>query len=63
VPRGRNGTFEPKIIPPHERRFTGFDDKILSMYTRGITTRDLQGHLKEIYGVQNIAKRCAQKYA
>ncbi len=52
VPRDRNGTFEPKIIPPHERRFTGFDDKILSMYARGMTTRDIQGHLKEIYGVE-----------
>jgi len=52
IPRDRNGTFEPKIIPPHERRFTGFDDKILSMYARGMTTRDIQGHLKEIYGVE-----------
>jgi putative transposase len=55
VPRDRNGTFEPKIIPPHKRRFTGFDDKILSMYARGMTTRDIQGHLKEIYGVDVAA--------
>lgn len=51
VPRDRNGSFEPKIIPRHERRFTGFDDKILSMYARGMTTREIQGHLQEIYGV------------
>ncbi len=52
VPRDRNGTFEPKIVPRHERRFTGFDDKILSLYARGMTTREIQGHLREIYGVE-----------
>jgi putative transposase len=52
VPRDRHGTFEPKIVPKHERRFTGFDDKILSMYARGMTTREIQGHLQEIYGVE-----------
>src|ERR1700741_3193771 len=44
VPRDRNGTFQPQIVPPHERRFTGFDDKILSMYARGMTRREIQGH-------------------
>ena len=52
VPRDRQGTFEPKIVPKHERRFSGFDDKILSMYARGMTTREIQGHLQEIYGVE-----------
>jgi len=51
VPRDRNGTFEPKIIEKHQTRFDGFDDKILSMYARGMTVRDIQGHLKELYGV------------
>src|SRR5918993_1213834 len=52
TPRGRNGTFEPKIVPKHQTRFTGFDDKILSMYARGMSTREIQGHLEEIYGVE-----------
>ena len=52
TPRDRNGTFEPKIIAKHQTRFTGFDDKILSMYARGMTTREIEGHIKEIYGVE-----------
>jgi len=52
VPRDRNGSFQPQIVGPHERRFTGFDDKILSLYARGMTTREIQGHLQEIYGVE-----------
>jgi len=52
VPRDRNGSFEPQILPQHERRFTGFDDKIISMYARGMSTRDIQAHLMEIYGVE-----------
>lgn len=52
VPRDRNGSFEPKIVGKHQRRFTGFDDKILSMYARGMSTREIQGHLAEIYQVE-----------
>jgi putative transposase len=50
VPRDRKGAFEPIIVPKHQRDFKGFDDKILSMYSRGMTTREIAGHLKEIYG-------------
>jgi len=52
VPRDRNGSFEPIIVPKGETRFKGFDDKIISMYARGMTTRDIQSHLEEIYGVE-----------
>jgi putative transposase len=52
VPRDRAGEFEPKIVAKHQRRFDGFDDKILSMYARGMSTREIQGHLEEIYGVE-----------
>lgn len=51
VPRDRDGSFEPQLIPKHERHFDGFDDKILSMYARGMTVREISGHLQEIYGV------------
>ncbi len=51
TPRDRNRTFEPKIVAKHQTRFTGFDDKILSMYARGMSTREIQAHLEEIYGV------------
>jgi putative transposase len=50
VPRDRDSQFEPAIIPKNQREFKGFDDKILSMYARGMTTREIAGHLKEIYG-------------
>jgi putative transposase len=52
VPRDRNGAFNPQIVKRHQSRFDGFDDKIISMYTRGMTTRDIQAHLQEIYGVE-----------
>jgi putative transposase len=52
VPRDRKGTFEPQIVGKHERRFPGFDEKILSMYARGMSTREIQGHLEEIYHVE-----------
>src|SRR2546422_10133867 len=52
TPRDRNGNFEPKIVAKGQTRFTGFDDQIVSMYARGMTTREIQGHLQEIYGVE-----------
>ena len=52
VPRDRAGSFEPILIPKHERRFTGFDDKIVAMYARGMTVREIQGFLAEQYGTQ-----------
>jgi putative transposase len=52
TPRDRNGTFEPQIVSKGQTRFTGFDDKIVSMYARGMSTREIQGHLEEIYGVE-----------
>jgi putative transposase len=51
VPRDRAGTFEPVLIPKHERRFTGFDDKILALYARGLTVREIQAFLQEMYAV------------
>ena len=52
VPRDRNGTFEPAIVPKGERRLDGFDDRILSLYARGTTVREIRGHLQELYGVE-----------
>jgi putative transposase len=52
VPRDREGSFEPRFIPKHERRFTGFDDKILALYARGMTVREIQGFLAEMYAVE-----------
>ena len=51
VPRDRDGSFEPLLIPKHERRFTGFDDKIIAMYARGMTVREVRGFLADQYGV------------
>ena len=52
VPRDRNSEFEPQLVKKGQTRFNGFDDKILSLYARGMTTREIQGHLEEIYGVE-----------
>jgi putative transposase len=51
VPRDREGTFEPQLIGKHERRFTGFDDKVIALYARGLTVREIQAFLKEAYAV------------
>ena len=50
IPRDRHGTFEPQLIPKHQTRWAGFDDKILSLYARGMTVREIQSHLEEMYG-------------
>ena len=52
TPRDRNGTFEPQIVAKGQRRFEGFDQAIISLYARGLTTREIEGHLLEIYGVE-----------
>ena len=52
VPRDRHGTFEPQLIGKHERRFTGFDDKIIAMYARGMSVREIQKFLAEMYAVE-----------
>lgn len=52
TPRDRNGSFEPQLVSKGQTRFAGFDDKIISMYSRGMTTREIEGHLKEMYGVE-----------
>src|SRR5579864_4954694 len=52
TPRDRAGTFEPQIVRKRQRRFEGFDDKIMALYSRGLSTRDIEAHLEEIYGVK-----------
>lgn len=52
IPRDRNGTFDPLLIAKYQRRFPEFDTKIISMYARGMTIREIQGHIEEIYGVE-----------
>jgi putative transposase len=51
IPRDRLGTFDPKLIAKYQRRFPDFDDKIISMYARGMTVREIRGHLEELYGI------------
>jgi transposase-like protein len=52
IPRDRDGSFEPRLIGKHERRFTGFDDKILALYARGLTVREIQAYLAEMYATE-----------
>jgi putative transposase len=52
VPRDRRSTFDPQLIAKYQRRFPGFDDKIVSMYARGMSTREIVGHLRDLYGVE-----------
>ena len=52
IPRDRTGTFDPVLIAKYQRRFPGFDEKIISMYARGMSTREITGHLRELYGIE-----------
>src|SRR5579884_1705361 len=52
TPRDRDGSFEPKIVRKRQRRFVGFDEKILALYSRGLSVRDIEAHLQEMYGVK-----------
>jgi putative transposase len=52
IPRDRLATFDPQLIARYQRRFPGFDERIISMYARGMSTREIQGHLREIYGIE-----------
>ena len=52
IPRDRHGSFEPQLIPKHQTRWHGFDDKILSLYARGMTVREIQGYLEEMYNTE-----------
>lgn len=51
VPRDRQASFDPQLIAKYQRRFPGFDDKIISMYARGMSTREITGHLRDLYGI------------
>src|ERR1700752_3882722 len=56
IPRDRAGSFQPQLIAKGQMRFDGFDDKILSLYARGMTVREIQGHLSELYGDRSLAR-------
>jgi putative transposase len=60
TPRDREGTFEPQLIPKHQRRLAGFDEKIFALYAKGMTTRDIQEVVKELYGVEVSATLVSQ---
>ncbi len=61
VPRDRLSTFDPQLIAKYQRRFPGFDEKIVSMYARGMSTREIQGHLRDLYGVDVSAENVFQQ--
>jgi putative transposase len=52
VPRDRNRSFEPQLVPKGQTRFEGFDERIISLYARGLSVREIQGHLQELYAVE-----------
>jgi putative transposase len=56
IPRDRRGNFEPQLIAKYQRRFPGFDEKLISMYARGMSVREIQGHLRDLYGIEASAQ-------
>ena len=52
IPRDRQGSFDPQLVAKYQRRFPGFDEKIVSMYARGMSTREIAGHLRDLYGIE-----------
>ena len=52
VPRDRNGEFEPQLVKKHQRRLEGFDEQVIALYARGLSTRDIQSQLEELYGIE-----------
>ena len=62
APRPATASFEPQLIGKHERRFTGFDDKIIAMYARGMTVREIQGFLAEMYARGRVARSHQQRH-
>jgi len=52
IPRDRSGTFEPQLLPKHRRRLAGFDEKVIALYSRGLSMREMSSHLKELYGAE-----------
>ncbi len=56
IPRDRQGSFEPQLVVKHQTRWTGFDHKIISLYARGLSVREIQGHLEEMYGTEVSAQ-------
>jgi putative transposase len=62
IPRDRLGRFDPALIGKCRRRFPGFDDKIIALYARGMRTRDIKGHVRELYGIEISPQRGLGRY-
>ena len=60
VPRDRNGEFEPKLIPKYQRDISGIEEKVISLYARGMSTRDIHDQLQELYGIELSAEMSAK---
>ena len=60
VPRDRDGSFDPRVVPKHQRRLAGFDDAVISLYGKGMTTGDIAGHLSEVYD-SDVSSHCHQQ--